>query len=486
MPQATTDGVTEIKDFDELKKLMESDADFAAQVLKDLDAMESGAVAPPVPEEKTEEVVSAETKNEVVDEPKEPVVVDEVTSDDEVVTVKVKPEWLGTYAKNRTPDEAVLEMHKGVVEKDRTIDFLRKEKIPTLEESVRSFQSENTSLKAELERYKNNVTKQPEQTDEVKTVDIVIPEIPALPDIPSGEDAFDEEKMANYKKLLSDRDAAISSANEARIKLAALENKKEIERVKSELRGEIDSVKRVQQSEITNNSQKTAVKNEYAEIEDFRKRYPDMFSGDRTIQEIEGDFIKYMEDIALISGINGGIYKDDGRSIRDDVRTAVQLHQDASNKDGEDLRVRATERGISVPADMDVLNKVYAVRGIRKQYGARNESGEFIPIDWDAALAIAKTQNNSLLVENDKFQSQVEMQNKREKAIQNRKSFAQETKVGEGQGQLDIANFPMQQFNALMAKDSKSWSETEKDTLRQIAKHFNMRPEELNPVLVEK
>ena len=484
MSQATTDGVTEIKDFDELKKLMESDSDFAAQVLKDLDAMESGTINPPVVEEK-EEVVSEEVKTEVIDEQK-PVVVDEVKSDDEVVTVKVKPEWLGTYAKNRSPDEAVQEMHKGVIEKDRTIDFLRKEKIPTLENSVRSFQTENLSLKAELERYKNNQSKPVEQQDEVKKVEVVVPEVPKLPEMPSGEDAFDEEKVANYKKLLSERETAISAANEAKIKLAALENRQEIDRVRAELRGEIDSVKQAQQSKDSFDSQKVAVKNEYSEIEDFRKRYPSIFAGDRTVQEIEGDFIKYMEDIALVSGINGGIYKDDGRSIRDEVRNAIQVHQDISNKDGEDLRARASERGISVPSDMDVLNRVYAVRGIRKQYGTRSDSGEFIPIDWDAALAIAKTQKNPLLIEDEKFQSQVEMQNKRDKAIQNRKSFANETKVGEGQGHLDIANFPMQQFNALMSKDSKSWSETEKDTLRQIAKHFNMKPEELNPVLVEK
>lgn len=490
MTQATNDGVTEIKDFDELKKLMESDSDFAAQVLKDLDAMETMAKEPPVLEGVPEESPASDPEVVVVDEKAtndDPVAVKpEVVNDDEVFTVKVKPEWLGTYAKNRSPDEAVQEMHKGVIEKDRTIDFLRKEKIPTLESSVRTFQTENLSLKAELERYKNNQVKPVEQQDEVKKVEVAIPTIPSFPEIPSGEDAFDEDKVANYKKLLAERETAILAASEAKIKIAALENKQEIERVRNEFRGEIDGLKQEQQSKTSFDNQKVAVKNEYSEIEDFRKRYPSIFAGDRTVQEIEGDFIKYMEDIALVSGINGGIYKDDGRSIRDEVRNAIQIHQDITNKDGEELRSRATERGISVPGDMDVLNRVYAVRGIRKQYGTRSDSGEFIPIDWDAALAIAKTQKNPLLIEDEKFQSQVEMQNKRDKAIQNRKSFANETKVGEGQGHLDIANFPMQQFNALMSKDSKSWSETEKDTLRQIAKHFNMKPEELNPALVEK
>jgi hypothetical protein len=192
-----------------------------------------------------------------------------------------------------------------------------------------------------------------------------------------------------------------------------------------------------------------------------------------------------MEDLALAANITGGIYKDDGRTLRDEIRRAVQMHQDGSIKEGEQLRNSAMERGITAPKDLDVLNKIYTVRSIRKQYGSRDAAGNFVPMDWDDAFILAKKDHPELSQEN-RFQAQVETENKRNKAIENRKGFARETKVGSGQGQLDVSNFPTQQFDALMAKNSSDWTETEKESLRAIARHFNMRPEEIHPVLAEK
>lgn len=499
MPKVANDDknpVKEITNFDELKALMETDPAIAEQVLKDLDALESGAVDPvptddtgagdgaddgvvpddgnaPTDEQNTEASGSETPDNQPVDDVEEEVV------------VKIKPSWLHTYGKNRSADEAVFEMSKGVKEKDRTIDFLRKEKIPSLEELVRAAQTENVALKSEIEKFKvGKESAQTEPQDEVLE-EVVIPEIPPMPKFPTGEDAFDEAKMNEYKTAIEDRDRIIQESYEARNKKSQQETKAELNRIRKDITGELGKVKQTQDIEKATSSRKDSVLNEYTEIDSFRSRNPEVLGGDRSIQEIESDFIKYMEDLALAAGINGGIYKEDGRTLREEIRRAVQMHQDDSIKEGEQLRNNATDRGIKAPEDLDVLNKIYTIRAIRKQYGSRDAAGNFVPMDWDDAFVLAKKNHPELTAEN-KFQSQVETENKRNKAIENRKGFARETKVGAGQGQLDVSNFPTQQFDALMAKNSSDWTETEKESLRAIARHFNMRPEEIHPVLAEK
>ena len=78
-------------------------------------------------------------------------------TDDEEITVKVKPSLLGSYlkgkVKERSPEEAVLEALKGKVEADRTIDNLKAEKTD-LSTKYEGLAEQTAKLQKELDEWK--------------------------------------------------------------------------------------------------------------------------------------------------------------------------------------------------------------------------------------------------------------------------------------------------------------------------------------------
>ena len=438
---------------DDIIKQINTDPKFANQVLQDLEALESASGE----FQDADEVVIEKSDDEI----------------EEVVEAKIKPSWLGTYAKNRTPEEAVQEMHKGGIEKDRTIDFLRKEKIPTLEEAIREKSNENLSLKKQLDLFNKNQKKQgTQQTDEVIEGGEVSAELPPFPQMPIGEDAFDEEKVTDYNKKMQE----YLDAKDART-IAMLEKSRE--EVRQEFRGEFDGVKTdINQSRVVDTHNKN-IEREFIDIEDFRNLHQKVFGSDRTVREIENDFISFLEDLAHVAGIDGGIYKD-GHTISDEVNEAYADFKNQESEDGEELRTRISENGIKPPTDLDVLNGIYYVRGIRQKYGQRLPDGSIIPLDWENAYTIAQREDPTLAEER-KFEEQLEIQDGRNKAIQNRKSFATEPNIGDDQNSLDVANMTNEDLNKILSKHTSTWTELDLITLDNVASYMKTPVTEMFP-----
>jgi hypothetical protein len=140
--------IVEFETPDDLRAAMMNDPKLAEQVYKDIEELEAeerkakeASVKPPKTIDKPNDEKSTDSSNagqkDAGNEPQK--------DDDELVTVKLPKALMGTYLKNRTADEAAVEMAKGYREKDRTIDFLkttRRELEEKMAETVSELQKE--------------------------------------------------------------------------------------------------------------------------------------------------------------------------------------------------------------------------------------------------------------------------------------------------------------------------------------------------------
>lgn len=382
-------------------------------------------------------------------------------TDDEEVTLTIKKSLLGTYGKNRKPEEAIMEMHKGITEKDSFIDFLKKNKVPVLEQELQVTKSELMSTRQKLEELLKQST---QQRNDDREADAASGEDLSLPDQIDIFDPDHQEKLTNVIK-------------------------KQAELIK-ELRsgGIVPQPSQPQagatgpQAQSQNGSGMNPAELEAAQIRMITKnpQYVKYFGGmQRDVIDIENDFLSFATNLAILNGHNGGILDANGRLVPT-VADLVNKYHDTSNAQGDPIRARAQQSGVKPPDDMDYLTKVYNIRRIRNQYLKSGQNGPE-PMSWEEAAAWFAAQNPVQQIQ-PPAQPQLSPEQQRhlqyQNALNNRSQFSREPATNAGPDLSDIRNLPPQEFERLQKKPWEQMNPQEKDMWKRVLRELGKMPDE--------
>jgi hypothetical protein len=391
-----------------------------------------------------------------------------VETPDEEITVKVRKKDLGTYLKNRKPEEAVLEAVKGKAEADKTIDFLKTERVPTLERELGATVQENKSLKQQLADYEAKKAKEKENPPPPPPTptDIVIPA-----DLPEG-DLLEPE----YQKQIAAHLKAMAAATKALLARDAA-REQEITALKSGVKEAKDEVVSVKQEFVKAGAQG----DEDDEIVRMRKRNPDIFVSDRPESEIRGDFEHFLENLRVVAGVAEPIKKD-GQWSAGIVSAFNQYH--AQDDAGKQLREKCDARSVKPPEDMADLTKIEKVQAIRKQYGVLNSrTGQYDPLPYEEALQKYVAGDSTL--SDIRIKARAEGQSDYEKALAKRGEKAHEVTAKDSADPADLAGVTLEDFSARhmkyleAVKAGKAMPE-ERAILESICKLKGMSAEQIN------
>lgn len=381
------------------------------------------------------------------------------TTEDDTLTIKVRKEMLGTYLKNRNPEDAILQALKGKQEADRHIDYLKKEKIAGLEKEVERIAIENNRLKKQLEVTKEAVTPKVDAKTEIKAD---FPDI-EIPDIISGEDVPDREfgdkmvKIVNAVKALKEQNAGL------RKELTDMDNRYNTKITEVEYKADVAN----KHSEIVDGGN-----SEYSSIDRFRKRYNDIVGYSRPIAEIEADYVQFMDDLAKVAGVKK-VYKDGTSLYSDEMNAAYTAYVNNNTDYGKAINVACEERQIALPADKDQLFLIYDIKEIKDLYKKGDK-----PLDYDEAFKLYKMEKGGSLdniIENQK----AEKVKKMAKAEENLNQAAIETPANGGADMIDIAKIPREQITAIAGKTPNERSESDKKLFGNYLKHMGFSEVEI-------
>lgn len=518
---------------DSLRKAMRDDPTLADQVMKDLEALEQeelqakreAADKPPKMIEK-EPVAPPAEPQKTPDQSSE--------SDDEIVTVKIPKSLMGTYLKNRTADEAAVEMAKGYREKDKTIDFLkssRKELESKLNDTLTDLQKEAEKAQEaakQLETIKAQANAMPAggaPREVVKAPDgtkVVLPEIPALPEEPEelmGDDLLNDQKvdkfnadkkayrasMRSYHAAISDRLKKIDEIETKSEDTAALLAKFErAEKELADLRAGVQKVETHVNTQAARESADNQSIKEYMSIEGFRSQHPEIFNSTREIAEIEAENIEFLKEVAQAIGVAGGIYMAGGSGrIKPDVWGAFQTYlKEPESEAGKKLREDLSLRGASAPADYDELDKVYRIREIMSRYPKRGSDGKLGSMSYEEALHMASLEHEDLRrpaagsrnadpsqggggspQASAAAQQRMAEVEARERAAKKREGYAKEPEPSSSSQGMDVDNIDTSQLSAVFRKKPRDRSDAETELIKAVGGRFGMSQTELERML---
>lgn len=360
-----------------------------------------------------------------------------VETPDEEITVKVHRKDLGTYLKNRKPEEAVLEAVKGKAEADKTIDFLRTERVPKLETELGAAVQENKSLKQQLAEYgarKAEEAKRPPAAPPPPSTDIVIPA-----DLPDG-DLLEPE----YQKQVAAHLKAMTAATKALLARDAT-REQEITALKGGLKKAEDEVGSVKQEFI----KAGAEGDEDDEIVRMRKRNPDIFVSDRSEADIRKDYSHFLENLRVVAGVKEPVLDDKGQFGAGIVSAFNQFY--AQDDAGKALREKCDARNVKPPDDLADLTKIEKVQAIRKQYGVFNtRTGQYDPLPYEEALQ--KYVAGDATLSDIRIKARAEGQSDYEKALAKRGEKAHEVKATDSADPADLAGITLEDFQTRHVK----------------------------------
>ena len=353
----------------------------------------------------------------------------DATPEEKPVNVMVKPSWLGTYGVNRTPDEAVQEMAKGVVEKDRHINFLKTQKIPTLESELESTKGKINTLQEELEKLR----KAPPQAVELD----------ATGELPDDFDQFDPDHVDSLVK-------AHKCLNQ------------KIKDLEAKVSG---TVPQAHPKPATPTFDPTS---EFNQINLVTKNpeYATYFGLNRDVQEVEKDYVSFVQNIAILGGFAGNILTENG-AFQPAVQQIISNYADANSQ----LKGLADKNGIAPPEDVGALNKVYKLRTLRNTYARKNAQGEMEPLSYDEAFKLMQVSEPQASKETPAMQAALAEQQRMARAVGNREQFARETKATDGVDLSSSGNAANARFSELIRKDRKTHSPTEKEFMSSYFKN---------------
>lgn len=363
--------------------------------------------------------------------PKEDSPKKESVEKDEIVETKkvdinafeVDEDLLGTYAKDRTPENAVMEALKGNAEKDRTINR-NKVKVQELQDDLDVAKNETSVLRQQIEESK----KKPAKVEKVEIANIEIPELP------DDVDMFTEEGQKVYKDHLK----AVRKSNES-----LKEQVKSIASSVNNFDEEMTSVKNDVIVEKENVARTKALRTEYTQIDELGIT-------SRPAKEIEADYVDFMETLHKIVGSKNPLYNQNG-GFSKEVSDALVLYSEPEKQQsdkGNELRVHLARLGRTLPNDFDGLTKIYQIRDLRNKY--RDSTGNFMSYEVAQKLYEVDTVGDKII------KAKSDINAKKQKALNNRKEYAKETPTKGGPSKVDPQDYPKQQIENILSKASST------------------------------
>jgi hypothetical protein len=273
----------------------------------------------------------------------------------EISGLKIPVSLLGTYAKNRTPQEALVEALKGISEKDATIAALREadtSAVP-LRDRVREIKSRRQASAPSV------------IPDEVK---LDLEEL-NLDHLPVDESIFDTEnagKMVKAIKGLSEQNKMLAEAlrkNNDSVRSAAAKN------------AELSSVEDVEQLRAV------VLDDNISQVERLQKVDPTLKTK-KSFRDLDAEIGKFWETVSQVSGLP--------------QREAAAAYSDATSDAGKKLRETLAQKNVSAPDPEDmgkhaVLMQVHFKRQEkieRLQKAIESRSGKK-PEVWEIADDVA-------------------------------------------------------------------------------------------------
>lgn len=308
-----------------------------------------------------------------------------VSTDDELVEVKLPKKFLGTYKDGET-------LHKSMKHKDEVINVLKSQ----LEQATHG----QVALKKLLTEHQTK--SQQALPVESKVIDI---------DLPENADLFEE---ANQKKVVSILKAYQDKAKALEEKLAALE-------------GNVSTVRNVVETKQQTELKQAQDAAEAVEFETARLS-SGVFSSTRPISAIEDDYLSFLEKASKALGYDGSVYDAAGQ-YTEGAKKAFNLYTDEAN--GATFRQQLQAASIALPDDFVDLNTKSEIDRIR----FRNIDGKNIPVmSYDEAMTLYghKTGVTKQRLEQQALEQRKAGAQAHAKAVQNRKQFAAEVRPSEG------------------------------------------------------
>lgn len=390
--------------------------------------------------------------------------VQQPTEPEKELTITLKPSDLGTYLSNgRTAQEAIVELVKGKKNADDRIQFLKNDQIPSLEKQARTLAEANAKLQTDLDQLKKSKppveTPAPQASADSKATDIVIPNADDF-------DFYDPDQQKGIFDLLK---KAKTKADTLAAEIAALKTAQ-------------PAAPAPQPQPAPQARADDPVTSEFEQIRLLQKD-PDtggIFSTNVDVMDVEKQNVAFMEALAQKNGLPG-VFDANGQIIPA-AATLLNRYYDAASPEGQIIRSTAESSGIKPPEDLPALNKIYAIRNLRLKYKAENPiTGKVEPIPYPEAHRMARFMMPELFAQSTSSDPRRSEREAIARGVEHRQQFAPDPKATSSTELAQQANMSLPEFKRLMAKDMKSYTPQEVDTLRTILRtHGKMSEAEIN------
>lgn len=365
------------------------------------------------------------------------------------VTLEVDDDMLGTYATGREADAAVLEALKGNKEKDKTINFLKDEKLPSLERELQEARQSAQSLKKQIEEFEKK--KAETQTHKAE----VAAKLPEMPEFGDDDDLITDPKA--QQKLLK----AVKGMKDFRAYAEGLE------RQIAETKAALESVK-------TESVSTRQLQDEFSELDRTIQQNQDLLGKARGFKAMQDDYIQFMDNLRTVSGIMAPLMDEKGAFSKEVQDQFTLFHSDT--EDGKALKAKCAERNVALPDDFEALTKAYAIRQIRTSHFEAGPDGNPVPISYAKAAKLYAIDNppkakpaaeaETKTEEPEKKQVTMSDIEKKQKAAA---ALAATKDLPADSGAVDIDNYPTAKFLALLEKPRAQWTDFDINLFKRVA-----------------
>jgi hypothetical protein len=374
-------------------------------------------------------------------------------SPDEMVSVTIPRNMLGTYGINRSPQEGIAEALKGLSEKDRVIEMLRARD----EES----HGEKLSLREKLRLY-----------DEAKAVAPQAPAASPSAAVPAAAPSTDFSDL-NLDDLPEDE----SLFEPENIKKLAASNKKMVQLLRKQAQ-ELASVSKTtsdlqtaRQGEDVAAEQRSirdrALRSEFNEIEELQRVEPALKTT-QSFQDLDRSVVQFIKDIGYVAGTGKGDYNDAA------IAAANRFLNDKTPA-GDELRALAAKNGITPPSDIDKHAQIMAIRAERQRTLAQvrrtmeDKTGRKFE-DHEVPLPFTYADFYRRLVPNNTAQSVLAARIEGASAVAKASAtdkFAREVPPEAGRTDIALSSLGEAELRTLLAKPSNKYTQQEATLVMQ-------------------
>jgi hypothetical protein len=373
-----------------------------------------------------------------------------------MVQVTIPKSMLGSYIKNRTPQDGVLEALKGNQEKDAVIALLRRRD----EES----HGERLSLREELQRMRST-----------KPVTSAGPQAPAQPAVPGSQPPAEVTRDDLNLDDLPDDDTLFEPANVKKLVAANKRLAKWFKDLNPQLRQTQEAVADLKTKRETEDSanairdaRNKALSDEFAEIEELQTQAPTLKTS-TSFAELDRAVVQFVRDIGYIAGVSKGDFDDA-------AATAANRFFNDKTPAGDELRKKCAENGITPPEGIAQHQEIMRVRNERRQHLARikrqmeEKAGRKFE-DYEIQLPLTYTQIYRSMTPQDQAQAllRARIEGAQQAAAAQGGPRAREVPPEAAHRELSLENATEQQVQEIMARPSKTYSAPE---ARLIKAHY--------------